>query len=196
MVLGSEPLDTVTVDIATSLSTEGDVSTNQLTFTVGDWDTEQFVVVTGQPDDVDDGDQAYTVSIGPVASTGDTQYDASVTPSTTSFSMTNEDIDTAAIIATAAAGTTSESGGSTTFTVYLATKPSADVDVFISSDDTTEGTAAPAMITFDDMDWNVPQVITVSGEDDVITDGDITYTYAERGGGILVVGCCGWLLCS
>ena len=55
--------------------------------------------------------------------------------------VTNTDNDIAGITVTPTAGlTTTEAGGTATFTVVLNTQPTADVTIALSSSDTTEGT--------------------------------------------------------
>src|SRR5690606_41799044 len=65
-----------------------------------------------------------------------------------------------------------------TFTVVLVTQPSAEVTIGLSSSDTTEGTVAPASVTFTAANWNIAQTVTVTGVDDNEVDGDITYSIA------------------
>jgi hypothetical protein len=71
---------------------------------------------------------------------------------------------------------TTEAGGNCIFAVALNTQPTADVLVTISSDDTSEGTVSPASLAFTANTWNVAQTVTVTGVDDLINDGDITYS--------------------
>src|SRR5258706_6035751 len=40
----------------------------------------------------------------------------------------------------------------------------------------TEGTVAPASVTFTTANWNVARTVTVTGVDDAIADGPIAYT--------------------
>jgi hypothetical protein len=63
-----------------------------------------------------------------------------------------------------------------TFTVVLATAPTADVTVGITSSDTTEGTVAPSSVTFTTGTWSTPQPITVTGVDDAVADGAVAYS--------------------
>ena len=57
--------------------------------------------------------------------------------------VTNTDNDAAGITVTPTTGlTTTEAGGTATFTVVLNTQPTADVTIALSSSDTTEGTVA------------------------------------------------------
>ena len=51
----------------------------------------------------------------------------------------------------------------------------------LSSSDPTEGTVAPASLTFTTVNWNVPQTVTVTGVDDVLDDGDVAYTIVTGG---------------
>ena len=69
--------------------------------------------------------------------------------------------------------TTTEAGGTATFTVVLNTQPTADVTIALSSSDTTEGTVAPASLIFTTANWNVAQTVTVTGVDDAVDDGDV-----------------------
>ncbi len=84
--------------------------------------------------------------------------------------------DAAGIIVNPTSGlTTTEAGGTATFTVVLNSQPSADVTIGLSSSDTTEGTVAPAALTFTSANWNTAQTVTVTGVDDAIVDGDVVY---------------------
>ncbi|MBX7147562.1 hypothetical protein K1X76_00630 [bacterium] len=71
--------------------------------------------------------------------------------------------------------TTTEAGGTDTFTVVLDQQPAADVVIDLSSDDTGEGTVSPASLTFTNGDWDTPQTVTVTGVDDGASDGNIKY---------------------
>ena len=71
--------------------------------------------------------------------------------------------------------TTTETGGTATFTVVLNIWPTAAVTLSISSSDITEGTVAPQSLTFTATNWNIPQTVTITGVDDKIDDGDQDY---------------------
>ena len=58
----------------------------------------------------------------------------------------------------------------------LNTQPTANVTIGLSSSDTTEGTVSPASLTFTSANWNVLQTVTVTGVNDSIIDGNITYS--------------------
>ena len=55
-------------------------------------------------------------------------------------------------------------------------EPTADVVIPVNSSDATEGTAVPDSLTFTPANWNVPQSVTVTGVDDSLEDGPVSYT--------------------
>ncbi len=91
--------------------------------------------------------------------------------------LTNTDDDTAAVNVSAISGSTTEAGGTATFTVVLTSQPTADVTIGVSSSDTTEGTVSPASLTFTSANWATAKTVTVTGVTDAIDDGDIAYTH-------------------
>ena len=72
--------------------------------------------------------------------------------------------------------TTSETGTDASFTVKLNSQPSADVTVTLTGLDGTEGSLSTSTLTFTSANWNTAQTITISGLDDTLDDGDISYT--------------------
>lgn len=67
---------------------------------------------------------------------------------------------------------TSESGTSSVFTVKLKKQPSSNVEIDLSSSDTSEVTISPSKIIFSPANWNKPQDITLTGVDDILQDGN------------------------
>ena len=55
--------------------------------------------------------------------------------------------------------------------VTLATIPSSNVILPVSSDNTTQGTVSPAALVITPSNWNTPNTVTVTGVDDDINDG-------------------------
>src|SRR5213075_2677843 len=91
--------------------------------------------------------------------------------------VTNTDNDTAGITVAPTSGlTTTEAGGTATFTIVLDSKPTANVTIGICSSNTGEGTVSASSVTFTTANWNTPQTITVTGVDDFVDDGDVAYT--------------------
>ena len=92
-------------------------------------------------------------------------------------SVTNTDDDSAGITVTPTSGlTTTEAGGTATFTVVLTTQPTADVTIGAELERHDRGHGRPASLTFTSLNWNTPQTVTVTGVDDVLDDGDVAYT--------------------
>ncbi len=78
-------------------------------------------------------------------------------------------------------GDTAASENKDIYEIELDSEPIGTVTIDIRSDDTTVATVHPARITFDKDDWDMPQVITVTAEDDDIdnTDGERTAIIAH-----------------
>ncbi|MFK7818650.1 MAG: peptidoglycan DD-metalloendopeptidase family protein [Planctomycetaceae bacterium] len=64
-----------------------------------------------------------------------------------------------------------ESGTSEAFDVVLTARPLTDVVFSVTSSDVTEATVDVATLTFLPSNWDTPQTVTVTGEDDLILDG-------------------------
>lgn len=172
IVLGSQPTASVTFTISSSDITEGTVTPTLRTFTTANWNIPQNITVTGVNDAFADGDQTYSVTIH-VAISGDSNY-ATLPDSTLAF--INIDDESAGVLVTPQSGlTTTESGGTATFTIVLTSQPTASVSTNISSDLLTEGTVSPASVTFTTGNWNTPRTITVTGVNDLVADGDRLY---------------------
>ena len=85
-------------------------------------------------------------------------------------------MNTAGITVSPISGPTTEAGGTATFTVVLASQPTADVTLAVSSSDLTEGTVSTGSLTFTAANWNAPQTVTVTGVDDAVADGNQAYS--------------------
>jgi subtilisin-like proprotein convertase family protein len=177
--LATEPTGDVTMTIESGDTAAGTVSPGELSFSTasgvsGGWDVPQTVTVTGVNDDVDDGDEFYTITL--TASGGD--YGGL----SQTVSAINLDDDTADITVEPTEGlVTTETGGTATFTVVLDTEPTAEVEIKVHSSDTSEGQLAGAVnnelsLTFDSDNWNTGYTVTVQGVDDDDADLDVAYT--------------------
>jgi len=173
VVLNSKPTADVSISLSSSDTTEGTVSPASLTFTVDNWNAPQNVTVTGVDDFLDDGAQTYTI-LTAVASSADPSY-ASV--DSDDVTVSNTDNDTAGVTITPVTGlTTTEAGGQATFVVVLDAQPTADVTIPVASLDLSEGTPDVSSLTFTPTNWNAPQMVTVTGLDDFVADGNQVYT--------------------
>ncbi|MFQ5470054.1 MAG: Calx-beta domain-containing protein [Gammaproteobacteria bacterium] len=187
--LDSEPFDTVTIDLVSSDTTEGNVTTpvsGQLTFLPGNWNVDQTVTITGVDDVSFDGNVAYSI-ITTSSSAGDPAYD---NLAVSDVSLINTDDDTVSVVGVTVTPTagrvTSEIGAQTSFSVVLDSEPTGPVIIDLLSSDLTEGdiiVPASKQFTFTGGgtsgvggNWNIPQTVTITGFNDTIEDGPVDYT--------------------
>ena len=174
--LETEPTTTVEVDIdtgdlAVGVDTDSTPRTKTLTFAVNAWNTAQTVTATAREDD-DGGDETLTISH--TARGGDyADISASLEAKVT-------DDDPRGL--TVASGVSVTEGSSVASTVQLATQPTGEVTVAITSDNADVTIDAPTTLTFDDATWNTPQMFTIrAGEDDDGADETVTLTFDPDG---------------
>ena len=91
-------------------------------------------------------------------------------------SVTNTDDETAGFTVSTVSSNTTEAGGQATFTVRLNSEPFADVTIPVTSSNTDEGSVDKSILTFTSLNWNVDQIVTVTGIDDSIADGNQNYS--------------------
>ncbi len=72
--------------------------------------------------------------------------------------------------------TTTEAGGTATFTVVLNKAPTADVTINLSSSNPNEGTVNLSSLVFTSSNWNVAQTVTITGVNDALLDGNQAYS--------------------
>lgn len=172
VALHTQPTDTVTIAVSSGNILEGTVSPELLTFTPTDWNIPQTITVTGQDDAAIDGSVAYTIVLDPAVST-DLQYNG-LKPA--NVAAVNADNEAGITVAPTSGLTTTEGGGTATFSLHLNTQPSGDVTIPIFSANLTEGTVAVDHLTFTTADWNVDQPVVVTGANDFAVDGNVAYT--------------------
>jgi hypothetical protein len=172
----SAPTSSVAIPISSSDTTEGTVSTSSLVIAAANWNNPatNTVTVTGVNDDVVDGNILYTLITGDPTSS-DPNYNALTAADVADPTITNMDNDTIGITVGSISGATSETGTTATFTVVLTSQPTANVSIPVSSSDTTEGTVSTSTLTFTNSNWSTPQTVTVTGVNDSVKDGNISY---------------------
>ena len=97
-----------------------------------------------------------------------------ITTATASTTITNDDSPGFTINPVSGLSTT-ETGGTATFTVKLKSQPTANVTLGLSSSNSAEGTVYSNSLTFTPANWNALQTVKVTGVDDSIADGNKTY---------------------
>ncbi|HEY5926961.1 MAG TPA: hypothetical protein VIV11_34980, partial [Kofleriaceae bacterium] len=145
------------------------------TFTAANWDSPQTISVKGVDDIIRDGNQQYQVLLS--TSSADSNYDDVPLPAVAAINFDN---DAAAIRVTPLSLVVSEFGDSDFFEVVLVTQPLATVTIPITSSDLTEGTVDETELVFTAQNWNVPQIVNVTGLDDALIDGQQVF-FARTG---------------
>jgi hypothetical protein len=164
--LDTQPVSDVVISLTSSALTQGTVSPATLTFTSVNWNTTQTVTVTGVNDQTDTlANDTANIVVAIVDASSDNQFDA-LADKTVAVTFTDDD--TASFILSSTTVTAAENGGTGTFTVRLGTQPLSNVVISLTSVTTTEGTVAPATLTFTTANWNTAQTVTVTGVDDLI----------------------------
>jgi len=72
-------------------------------------------------------------------------------------------------------GITTEAGGFSVYSFVLNRAPTDDVFLVFTLSDLTEASLSTINLRFTAANWNTPQVLTVTGLDDFLADGDISY---------------------
>ena len=164
VVLTGQPTNDVVFNVTSDAEAEATVDQGRLTFDAGNWDTRQTVTVTG----VDDGDlgndyATVTIALDPGA-TGDTNFLVAAAR-TVNLTLLDDD---ATLIVIPTSLIVAETNGTATFTVRLAAQPLvSDVVVDVVSDAPSEATVDQDELTFSTGNWATPQVVTVTGQDDI-----------------------------
>jgi len=181
--LSSQPTSNVILNITSANTNEVVVSPSILNFTNSNWNTEQIVSVTGVNDNTIDENTTTLAKISIDKANSDKSYN-NVTDQTVSIININinddgddDDDDNYDDIAgfTVNKNTiiVNESGTAGNFTVKLTAQPLNNVSFNILSADTSEVIVSPTTLTFTNSNWNTEQKITVTGVDDLLTDGSI-----------------------
>lgn len=166
--LAAKPYDDVTLALDSTNPAEGMPEQTHVAFTPSNWDLPQTVGVRGGDDDIADGPQPYQITIGPAASS-DLAFAAM---QSVAVDAVNADDDHPAIVAVPAGGlVTTETGGTATFSLALASRPLAAVTIPLAAVPAGEVALAPAIVIAPE-DWNVPHEVVVTGLDDGVIDGD------------------------
>ena len=171
ITLSSQPTADVTITFTSSNTDEGTV-TSSVTFTPDNWNKPQTITIQGVEDNLFDGDANYQIT-GTIT-TDDPEYKAL---DAITIDVTSKDTTTAGVKIDPKDGLmTSEDALTTTFSVSLISKPEANVTLTLASSNEAEGTIDISELIFTPDNWNIPQSVTITGQNDDEKDGDIQYT--------------------
>jgi len=168
-VLDAQPTTDVVLSVSSPDTGEATVMPATLTFTTANWSTAQSVTVTGVDDSDVDGNRVTAVVVSVDDANSDDPFD-SLRDRT--VRITTIDDEAAGFTLWTTAATVGEDGTSDSFTVVLNRAPASDVVISITSGDTGEATVTSATLTFTTDNWSTAQVVTVSGVDDTLVDGE------------------------
>ena len=170
--LPSQPSSDVTLNLYSTNTMEGVLSTSTVTFTNADWSSRQ-VTVTPLNDDIDDGNVAYSIVIA-AATSEDASYH-NINPADIAMTNNDDDVSAVEVNPTSVLETYEDGSVSATFDVRLTSQPLQSVTIPVASDNTDEGALSIASLIFDDTNWNVWQTVTVTGVVDGFIDGNVGY---------------------
>ena len=193
--LNTEPSANVIVTVGgataeVTVDTDDDATGNQsaLTFTPTDWARNQAVKVSAAADD-DATDEMLT--LGHTAS-GAAEYTGLPMGARPGVAVTVDDDDTPAIVIDPGSLALNEQSGhaanAKSYSVRLATQPTAAVSVAVASDDRAvsvdaDSTPQTRTLAFTTTNWSTPQTVTATAaEDDDASDERVTITHAASGG--------------
>lgn len=176
VALSTQPLFNVVVPTITSMNVaEGTVDKSTLTFTPANWNTPQAVTVTAVDDAIEDGNKTYNIVLAASDSTDPGYLGLSLGP----VSVTNLDANASIIVTPLSmdlveGGDNADWGNSQgTFSVVLASAPSGNVDIAVTSGDPARATVNKSSLTFTTGNFNTPQVVTVTAVDNLVPDPDV-----------------------
>jgi Ca2+-binding RTX toxin-like protein len=169
VVLNAAPVNEVFIRSISGDTGEVVILNSSLTFDSTNWDTPQEVTFVGVDDLIVDGDQTSTLAadIGP----GSDAAWFGLATETVLVSTTDDDVGGITTIESNGTTVVSENGSTDTFDVVLSRGPLKDVFIILTSSDTSESTIDVNTLTFTPTNWNSPQTITVSSQDDALVDG-------------------------
>ncbi|MEG4021533.1 DUF4347 domain-containing protein, partial [Microcoleus sp. S13C4] len=133
-------------------------------------ETSKTITLDVLGDTLVEPDETIAVTLSSPTSPGITP---TITTATATTTITNDD--KAGFTINPTALTTSEVGGTGTFTVKLNSQPTADVTIGLTSSNLAEGKVSTNSLTFTTANYDQPQPITVSGVDDLVADGPQPY---------------------
>ena len=172
IVLTSQPLSNVYVDIINNDSTEKILSTVSLTFTNSNWNVSQTITISSEDDTLIDGDQNTSIT-AQINAASDPAFLA-LAPENRSVITIDDDIGD--FVLSEVNGNLKEEPplNSVSFTVTLTAEPPSDVTIDFTSSDLSEATIINSSLTFSSLNWNIPQTVNLQSVDDLIFDDNQT----------------------
>lgn len=171
--LVTTPTSNVVFNINNPDPSEAILSPNSITFTPLNYNVAQNITVSPQQDFVLDGDITFNATLA-VDALATTNCYASVPDENIAITIVDED--SVGFQITPIDNLTDENGDTGSFAIKLTSIPAGTVAMALSSDDTTEG-SVQSEVVFTTLNWNIPQIITVTGLPDPIPIHDGAQAY-------------------
>ncbi len=167
VVLTSQPIADVVIALT---GTQVSAAPAPLTFTPGNWNQVQTVTVTAIDDAIDEADP-HAGHVAFALSSVDPVYNG--LPAS-ALSVQVGDNDTAGVIVSESNGSTAvtEGGATDSYTVVLASEPTSDVSIAITTG--TQFSVSPGSLVFTPANWNMARTVTVTAVDDGVVEGPQT----------------------
>ena len=151
------------------------ISSSSMTIANSDWNKpfNNQITITGVDDTVIDGDITLILeTLDPLSTDG--VYDALDASDVADLNFRNLDNDQPGFSVGAISNNLSENENLASFSVVLDIKPNDNVFFNITSNDGSEVAVETGFeqLQFTPLNWNIPQIVLVSGVDDTIIDGD------------------------
>ena len=180
--LSHVPTVTVTVGIGghtgTDLTLSGLSASSTLTFTASNWNSPRTVTVTAAHDADAVNDRETLTHTAEGGEYGDVTRELPVT--------VNDDEETGVVLSPESLGPIAEGAGET-YTVSLSSEPTATTTVGITGHGdaplSLSGLSASSTLTFTASNWDTPQTVTVTADEDPdAVDDSVTLTHTANGG--------------
>jgi hypothetical protein len=170
------------------LPLEGSISlpATQLIFDSNNYNVPQTVTVTGVDDNIIDCSKTYNVivSIDNDNTTSGPYFNSGISQTVSITNTDNEVSSASQIVISKTQLSTSEDGASDSFNVCLTSQPTAPVTIDLaipqtaSNEGAFNGDLLSQSLVFDQNNWTMVRTVTVTGKDDQVADGPITYQLA------------------
>lgn len=173
VVLTARPASDVVLNLQSLNENEVTLDRTVLRFTPHSWNVPRVVTLQGQDDSVVDGATISRVEVSVDGTASDADF-ASLPVQHVNVTNVDDDVAGFLLLESDFITNVDEFGLSDQLEVVLRARPTSDVVFTVTNSDTTEATVDVSTLTFTPAHWNIPQVITVTGADDDLLDGNDT----------------------
>ena len=163
-----------TGDVTASAGEDYEETSGRLTFAPSE--TSKTILVEVSDDAKDELDESFTVELSEAVN---------ATVGIGTATVTIEDNDTVGLVLSRTElGVTEGDEEGSSYTVALATEPSAEVTVTVGVPSGTDVEVTPSSLTFSTSDWKTEQTVTVTADDDedAVVDAAVELTHEASGG--------------